>query len=83
MATFEDQSDPLFAAYGDAFYLAYTNTFTIADRDSDTIRLTATQFRRNVTSDNDLKAYLSYARTRARGMNWTMQYSIVLHIAIN
>ncbi|OWA51253.1 Atrial natriuretic peptide receptor 1 [Hypsibius exemplaris] len=65
VATFEDQSDQLFAAYGDEFYDAYKRSFNIT-ADGNRIRLTTTQFRRNETSDDELRAYLAYASTRAR-----------------
>ena len=77
VATFEDQSDALFAAYGNEFYDAYTRTFSIAD--SDNIRLTPAHFRRNETSDDDLRAYLSYAKTRARGNKKKSQNSETLN----
>ena len=63
VALIQDQSDNLFDAFGEEFlnlYSLYYNTT------SDYTRITPIQFRRYVTSDDELRASLTYARTRAR-----------------
>ncbi|GAV07766.1 hypothetical protein RvY_17571 [Ramazzottius varieornatus] len=72
VALVQDQSDALFDAFGEEFLDLYAKYF---GNTSDYTRITPIQFRRYVTTDDELRASLSYARTRARGRLFLLSHN--------